>query len=52
MTPLAAATWHQHPAGIPDAMASMPLWIALTAASLVSSAALLLTAMEQGEPAG
>lgn len=38
---LAAATWYQDLAGIPGVMTSMPLWIALAAGSLVSSAVLL-----------
>lgn len=47
---LAAATWYQDLAGIPGVMTSMPLWIALAAGSLVSSAA-LLAAVKPGEPA-
>ena len=43
---LAAATWYQDLAGIPGVMASMPLWIALAAGSLVSSAALLAAVKE------
>ncbi|MDD1719581.1 MAG: hypothetical protein LUQ25_05950 [Methanoregulaceae archaeon] len=38
---LVAATWFQDIAGIPGAMTFMPLWIALAAGSLVSSAAFL-----------
>lgn len=38
---LAAATWYQDLAGIPGVMTFMPLWIALAAASLVSSTVLL-----------
>jgi hypothetical protein len=46
---LAAATWFQDIAGIPGVMNSMPLWIALAAGSLVSSA-VLLTAVKPAQP--
>jgi uncharacterized membrane protein YiaA len=46
---LAAATWYQDLAGIPGVMTFMPLWIALAALSLVSSAA-LLAALKPEEP--
>lgn len=47
---LVAAAWSQEIAGIPGAMTFMPLWIALAAGSLLSSAA-LLAALEPGESA-